>query len=202
VRVKICGITRPQDAALAEEAGAHAIGLVFAGTRRRLDPARAREVARGAGPLVVRVGVFEDHPEDEIWRAVEAAGLDAVQLHGDEPPELALRLARAVRVIKAFRMVGPVDAAAALAYPADAILLDGREAGSGRAWNLSWASSLAGNPRLILSGGLTPENVARAIREARPGAVDVASGVESAPGVKDPGKVRAFVGAALRAAAY
>lgn len=202
MRVKICGITTPQDAALAEAAGAHAIGLVFAGTRRRLEPARAREIARGAGPLVVRVGVFEDHPEDEIWRAVEAAGLDAVQLHGDEPPELAQRLARAVRVIKAFRLDGPVDASAALAYPADAILLDGREAGSGRAWNLSWASSLAGHPRLILSGGLTPENVGRAIQEVRPAGVDVASGVESAPGVKDPGRVRAFVGAALRAAAY
>ncbi len=194
VRVKICGIARPEDALVAEAAGADAIGLIFApASRRRIDLARAREVANAAGPLIARVGVFVDASEEEVLEAVEAARLDAVQLHGDEPDALAARLRRRTRVVRALRFAPGLTPAALEGRPFDGVLLDGVRPGSGEAFDWSAASAWRGHPRLVLAGGLRPGTVGAAIRALRPYAVDVASGVEASPGVKDPEAVHAFV---------
>jgi phosphoribosylanthranilate isomerase len=197
VRVKICGIARPEDAAACEAAGADAIGLIFApGSRRRVDAARAREVADAAGPFLTRVGVFQDAGEEEILAAVEAARLDAVQLHGDEPDGVAARLRHHVRVVRALRFAPGLTPADLAGRPHDGVLLDGLRPGSGEAFDWEAARAWRGHPRLILAGGLRPETVADAVRALRPYAVDVASGVEAAPGAKDAEAVAAFVRAA------
>jgi phosphoribosylanthranilate isomerase len=197
VRVKICGVTRPEDAAACEAAGADAIGLIFAPrSRRRVDAARAAEVAVAAGPFLTRVGVFQDADEDEILAAVEAARLDAVQLHGGESDALAARLRRRVRVVRALRFEPGVTPEALAGRPHDAVLLDGLRPGSGQAFDWAAAAAWHGHPRLVLAGGLRPDTVADAVRALRPYAVDVASGVESGPGEKDPGAVAAFIEAA------
>lgn len=193
-RVKICGCTRPEDALAAEAAGADAVGLVFvAGSRRELDPERARAVVAELGPLVARVGVFADRPLDEVLRVADRVGLSAVQLHGREDDAYAAAVARHRPVVRAHRVAPgrPVEPPA-VGTP----LLDGPQPGSGRAFD--WASfdpaPLEGR-RWILAGGLTPENVGAAVARLRPWGVDVSSGVEAAPGVKDHARVRAFVAA-------
>lgn len=197
VRVKICGVTRPEDAAACEAAGADAIGLIFAPrSRRRLGATRAAEVAAAAGPFLTRVGVFQDAGEDEILAAVEAARLDAVQLHGSEPDALAERLRRRVRVVRALRFEPGLTPEALAGRPHDAVLLDGLRPGSGEAFDWDAAAAWRGHPRLVLAGGLRPDTVAEAVRALRPYAVDVASGVESGPGMKDREAVAAFVRAA------
>jgi phosphoribosylanthranilate isomerase len=197
VRVKICGVTRPEDAVACEAAGADAIGLIFAArSRRRVDAQRAAEVAAAAGPFLTRVGVFQDAPEEEILAAVEAARLDAVQLHGGEPDPLAERLRRRVRVVRALRFEPGVTPETLAGRPHDAVLLDGLKPGSGQAFDWAAAEAWRGHPRLVLAGGLRPDTVAEAVRALRPYAVDVASGVESGPGEKDPEAVAAFIEAA------
>lgn len=200
VRIKICGIVRPEDAVAAEAAGADAIGLNFVpSSRRRVDLDRAREVADAAGPLLARVGVFVGADEATILAAVEAARLDAVQLHGDEPDTLAARLRPRVRVVRAVRFRPGLEPSAFDGRPFDGVLLDGLRPGHGEAFDWRAAAAWRGHPRLLLAGGLRPGNVAGAIRALRPYAVDVASGVEAAPGVKDPEAVAAFVRAAWSA---
>ena len=196
MRVKICGITSPADARMADEAGADAIGMIFVGwSKRAVDPARARAIAAAVRPFVTRVGVFADAPLAEVERTVETVGLDAVQLHGDESDTYAAELAERVPVpvVKAVRFAADLDRARLERFPAQAILLDAPRPGSGEAFSWRDAQHLAGMPRLILAGGLTPENVADGIAALAPYAVDVASGVERAPGVKDPERVRRFV---------
>lgn len=194
VRIKICGITRPEDAVAAEAAGADAIGLIFApGSRRRVDAARAREVSAAVGPLLVRVGVFVDAGEGAILDAVETARLDAVQLHGGEPDALAARLRRRVRVVRAVSFRPGLAPSAFDGRPFDGVLLDGLRPGRGEAFDWGAAAAWRAHPRLLLAGGLRPDNVAEAIRTLRPYAVDVASGVEATPGVKDPDALEAFV---------
>lgn len=197
MRVKICGITRPEDAQTAEEAGADAIGLIFAaGSRRRITVARAREIEAALGPFVTRVGVFTDAGADEVLDAVSGARLDVVQLHGEVQPARLARLRRSVRVVRVVRFrVGLTPDEAAL-DDADAVMLDGLRPGSGEAFDWNAATAWRNHPRLVLAGGLRPDTVADAVRRLRPHAVDVASGVESAPGVKDPDAVHAFVRAA------
>jgi phosphoribosylanthranilate isomerase len=198
VRVKICGITREEDARGAEAAGADAIGLIFAERSvRRVDAARARELSDALSPFVTRVGVFLGASEDEVRTAVAAARLNAVQLHGDVDDDVAARLrADGLQVIRAVRFEPGLTPAAFADRPFDAVLLDGVRPGSGTAFD--WAAAVAwrGWPRLILAGGLRPETVAQGIAALWPYAVDVASGVERAPGIKDPAAVRAFVAAA------
>ncbi len=199
-RVKICGITRVEDALAAQTAGADSIGLIFApGSRRLVSVAQAREVSDALGPMIVRVGVFVDADEAAIVTAIEGARLDAVQLHGDESDELAARLRARVRVIRALRFTPGATPSELEGRPFDGVLLDGLRPGSGSAFDWSAAQAWRGHRRLILAGGLHPGNVAEAVRILRPYAVDVASGVEAAPGIKDPARITAFVRAARSA---
>ncbi|MDE0527977.1 MAG: phosphoribosylanthranilate isomerase [Truepera sp.] len=194
MRIKICGITRPEDAEVAESAGADAIGLIFAPNSKRLITLeRAAAIAERVGPLITRVGVFVDAPLEQVLAAVHHLRLGAVQLHGSEDSVYAAAVRKEARVIRAvsFRPGLPLEGLAH--FPADALLVDGLRPGSGETFDWSQASSLTGAPHLILAGGLAPENVAAGIRALRPYAVDVASGVEASPGIKDPEKVAAFV---------
>jgi phosphoribosylanthranilate isomerase len=208
VRVKICGIARPGWALAAAEAGADAVGLVFAEGPRRVTPEVAAEIVRALPPWVTPVGVFVDEPPERVLAVARAVGLGAVQLHGDEPPE-AMAALGTMKVIKAVRIGSPGDLAAARAWreraralgrPPDAYLVDalvpgGPRGGTGRLADWSSARQLAeeGFRPLVLAGGLGPENVAEAVRTVRPWGVDGSSGLESAPGVKDPARMRAFV---------
>lgn len=206
---KVCGLTRRADAELAVEAGAAYLGVVLApGYRRSVTPRDAGVMLDGLP--ATPVGVFVDAEEETLLRAGEAARLGVLQLHGDEPPELAARLRGAGwRVWKAVRVRGGGDvtrAARAYAGAADALLLDGWSpaAHGGTGTCFAWAevaAALAALPpglALVAAGGLTPGNVAEASRLLRPAVVDVSSGVEAAPGRKDPALVRAFA-AAVRA---
>lgn len=205
VQVKVCGLTTPEDAAAAVAAGADAIGLVFfAPSARAVDLETARRIAAALPPFVARVGVFVDAARDEVVRAVDAVPLDLLQLHGREPLEALDGLPR--RALKALG-VGPgfdVERAAAYAQRCAALLLDTGggplPGGGGVAFDWSVARAVRARvPRLVLAGGLHADNVGAAIAAVRPDAVDVSSGVESAPGRKDVDRLRAFV-AAVRAA--
>lgn len=196
--MKICGVTRLEDALQAARLGADALGFNFwPGSKRFLAPAAARAVVDQLPPFVTPVGVFVDQTEEEIRRAAEESGVRVVQLHGDEPPELCARLP--FPVVKAVRVGGTLPLDALAAYPVAAFLLDAPSAGyggSGAAFDWSLAEGVADLAPVILAGGLDPENVAAAVRLVRPYAVDVASGVESAPGVKDVSKMVRFIAAA------
>jgi phosphoribosylanthranilate isomerase len=196
VKVKICGVTTVEDARACVEAGADAIGLNFwAGSKRYVEVSRAAAIAR-ALPGVLKVGVFVDAKRDEIEGIIDAVGLEAIQLHGDESPEDCCGFA--VQVIKAISMRPGSEPAAAIAerYGADFILLDtdagAQHGGSGRSFD--WRRAVGVAPgRLFLAGGLRPDNVAEAVRAADPYGVDTASGVESSPGRKDAELVREFI---------
>jgi len=203
IRVKICGITNAKDAEMAVEAGADALGFIFvAGTPRYIDPDAAREIVKDLPPLVSPVGVFADHPIEEIERVIDRCGFRTVQLHGSEAPEYCRRLA--VSVIKTFRVRSGGPPPPFEAYRVHAFLLDtfveGKLGGTGKTFPLEVVSSAKGFGRVIIAGGLNPKNVAQVIREVHPYAVDVSSGVESKPGRKDPQKLRDFI-ACVRGAA-
>lgn len=194
VRVKICGITRPEDALAAEAAGADAVGLIFwPRSRRRVSVEQARAVSEVLGPFIARVGVFLDASFEEVLKTALALKLDAVQLHGGEGAEYAARLRERVRVIKAFSYAPSLTPEVLAGYPADAVLLDAPVPGGGQPFDWRLAERFRGFPRLILAGGLTPENVAAGVAAFAPYGVDVASGVEEAPGIKSAAKLRAFV---------
>lgn len=200
MRVKICGITRAADARLAEESGADAIGLIMAeGSKRQLSLEAAAEVARSVGPLVSVIGVFRDQPPEFVLRAAEELRLSAVQLHGHEDRQFVQAVREKVRVIKALAYQPGLTAADLESWPADAVLLDAVSPGAGVPFDWAAAAGLAGFPGLILAGGLNPGNVAEAVAVLRPAAVDVASGVEAAAGVKDPELVRSFISSARAA---
>jgi len=201
LRVKICGITRPEDAVAAAQAGADAIGLVFADSPRRVSESQAAAVLAALPPLVTPVALFVDASVERVRGVCGALGVRTVQLHGDEPPEVARELAaEGLCVLKAFRVGQAADLEGMAGYPADAFLLDsrvpGRAGGTGVAFDWRLAQQAEAARPIILAGGLSPENVAEAVARVRPYAVDVSSGVESAPGVKDAERVRAFVSAA------
>jgi len=215
--VKICGLQYMKDVVAAVEAGADALGFVFAPSRRQVTPERVEAILSGLPPETVTVGVFVDAPLEAIRRAVTLTGLKAVQLHGSEPPEMIDQLG--MPVIKAIRLRGPDDLVRLPDYRRAAGLLlepyvEGQPGGTGQTldWTLvRWAAQTLeragvplagpdepltpGRPRLILAGGLNPDNVAEAIAKAQPGGVDVSSGVENG-GVKDINKIYAFVAAA------
>jgi phosphoribosylanthranilate isomerase len=201
-RVKVCGITRPADAMLAAELGACAIGLVFWPTSpRAIDPRHAREIVLALPPFVASVGLFVNQPADDVMRIADLVGLSAVQLHGDESVESYRMLPR--RVIKAVPVRdGSAEEAAARVPGTVTVLLDAhdpvRRGGTGRTIDWSVAAAIARRRPVILSGGLNPGNVCSAVTAVSPYAVDVSSGVEEAPGRKDPVKLQAFF-AALRA---
>lgn len=202
-RVKICGITNRDDAEAAVEAGADALGFNFyRESPRSIRPEVAARIIAELPPFVVPVGVFVNESPRAIERLAREIGLRAVELHGDESPATIALLAP-LPVIKAFQ-VGPDFRPMMLRrFTADAFLLDGfragRRGGTGRAFDWSVARVSARYGRVIVAGGLTPQNVERAIAEARPYAVDVASGVERAPGRKNHHAVRAFIAAVRRA---
>lgn len=192
VKAKICGITRLEDALLAEQWGAWAVGFILVpGSRRYRPPEHYAPISRALGPFITRVGVFQDTPPEAVLEAMQAACLQVVQLHGNEPPEWAEALRRHFPVIKAFRLSAPADPRLA-DYPADALMLDGTSPGSGQGYPLAWIEPLRHHPRLIVAGGLNPENLGPVLA-LRPYAVDVSSGVEEAPGLKSPDKLRAFL---------
>jgi phosphoribosylanthranilate isomerase len=194
-RVKICGITRLEDALAAARLGADALGFNFwPGSRRHVTPAAAHAIVSALPPFVTPVGVFVNQPEGEIRAIAAETGIQVLQLHGDEPPDLCARLP--LPVVKAI----PVDQVSTLSrllsYEVQAFLLDTPSrgfGGTGRPFDWSLAEGVSDVAPVILAGGLDPENVAAAIRAVRPFAVDVASGVESSPGVKDPDRMSRFI---------
>jgi phosphoribosylanthranilate isomerase len=203
--VKICGITRPQDARLAEKLGTWAIGLNFyEKSPRAIAPADAWNIRRKLTPGTQAVGVFVNWNPEVILYVAHALQLTSLQLHGDETPKQLGYLEDDLPVIKAFR-VGPGFSMASFRKfrRASYFLLDaaqrGKFGGTGKAFDWSIAQKAAAKHKIILAGGLTPENVGEAILTVRPYAVDVASGVESRLGIKDPGKLRDFFAEVARA---
>lgn len=196
-RIKICGITRPQDAAAAVDAGADALGFIFwAPSPRYIAPDRARELVRLAGPYVTTVGVFVNPARDEVLRAIDQAGITLLQFHGDETPDFCAGFG--TPYVKAFKPAREGDLLeSAMRYAAAAGWLfdawDERQVG-GTGETFDWGLIPAGLARpLILSGGLTVQNIGAAVSRIRPHAVDVSSGVETAKGIKDAAKIAAFV---------
>lgn len=211
LRIKICGLTRVDDARAAAEAGVDAIGLVFAESTRRVTLEQAALIAAALPPAVEAVGVFANAELDVIRRAVDRVGLGEVQLHGEESPEFAERLS-GTRVVKAIRVRDATFVDAIADYRGAgvaAILLDAysREARGGTGERFDWdlivaaraEGSLDDAPPFILAGGLTPHNIAEAIRHLHPWGVDVSSGVELQPGIKCPEKIARLIAAACSA---
>jgi len=199
VFVKICGITTPGDAEVAVEAGADAVGLIFAPSRRQVDVDEARVIAASVPDDVLVVGVFRGHLLREVLEVVEAVGLRAVQLH-DTDPVFSRQVHAEVPVLIRAMAVGSPDLATVDEHGADVVLLDSPTPGSGVAFDWSLVGDLTRRHRVLLAGGLRPDTVAEAIAQVLPWGVDVASGVEAAPGRKDADAVRAFVAAAKAAA--
>ena len=202
VKVKICGITSVEDARAAVDAGADAIGLMFfERSPRNLTFKDAAKICLALPPFVTRVGVFVNSSEDFVREAIEFCGLTAVQFHGEESANYCARFD--TDVIKAFRVRDAASLADLPSYQTRAWLLDsfiiGKIGGTGVKfnWDLALKAKCHGRP-IILAGGLTPENVNEAVAKVQPYGVDVSSGVESAPGKKDPAKLRAFIAAAKK----
>ncbi len=195
MQIKICGIRDIDTALVAAEAGADAIGLVFAQSRRHVSLEEARAITGAAPPFLTKVGVFVDEDPVRVNELATACGLDLVQLHGQESPVVCAASTRPV--IKAIRVTDASSLAELEAYRVAAFLLDaavpGIAGGSGRTFDWALAAPVARTARVILSGGLTPENVQDALSRVRPFGVDVSSGVETS-GRKDPEKIRAFIG--------
>jgi phosphoribosylanthranilate isomerase len=195
--VKICGITREQDADLAAGLGANALGFIFwPDSPRFISVEKARAIVMNVPAQVLKVGVFVDQPVEEVVRIVDEVGLDVAQLHGHESPEYCRQLTDKRSVIKA---VGVTDngSVTVAAFDSDVLLLvdahdPARFGGTGRTVNWDVAREIAATRRTILAGGLNATNIKLAVRSVRPFGVDVSSGVESAPGVKDPHRLRTF----------
>lgn len=204
VRIKICGITRLADALVAVEAGVDALGFMFyEASPRFIGLSAAADIIRHLPPFVTRVGVFVNADESAIRRAIEITGINALQFHGDEPPEFCRRFG--LIAYKAFRLRDAGSLEQCRRFSRMPWLLDsfvpGIPGGTGETFNWDLAIEAKKlNPHIILAGGLTPANVGDAIRRVRPAAVDVSSGVESAPGRKDAEKIRAFIAAARQVA--
>ena len=200
LKVKICGITSAADALASVDAGADALGFMFyAPSPRCVNFDMVAGIVRELPPFVAKVGVFVNATEEEVRQAIAECGLDTLQFHGEEPPEFCRRFG--LKVIKAFRVRDAESLLQTHAYSSEAWLLDsyvaGQLGGTGARFNWDLAKDAAKSHRaVLLAGGLTPENAAEAVRQVRPFALDVSSGVESAPGKKDAAKVRAFIAAA------
>jgi phosphoribosylanthranilate isomerase len=198
-RVKICGITNVADAQAAVEAGADAIGFIFyEKSPRFVSIETAAEISKQLPPFLMRVGVFVNAPEEFIFRAMSEIGLSMLQFHGHETPEYCVQFG--LMSMKAFPMRNEESLKEIPNYQTEAYLLDAfmenALGGTGKTfnWDLAVEAQKFGKP-IFLSGGLTPENVAEAVRKVKPFAVDVSSGVETSPGKKDAEKVKAFIAA-------
>jgi len=205
VKVKICGITNWADAQRAIAGGANFLGFNFyAGSPRYIEPAKARKIVERLPKDISTVGVFVNETEDKMLKTARAVGLHYLQLHGNESAATVAHLKRSFPVIKAIRVQSPFRASQLTRFKsADALLLDGFDAaqwgGTGRTFDWKVAKRAAASRRIFLAGGLTPGNVAQAIRAAKPYAVDVCSGVEAKPGKKDPARMKAFLHATSEA---
>jgi phosphoribosylanthranilate isomerase len=200
VKVKICGITNVADGLAAAEAGADMIGLMFYDrSPRHVSFEKAAEISRALSPFIVKVGVFVNPDEDTVMRAIGDCGVTLLQFHGEEAPEFCMQFG--VMSMKAFRIRDADSLLSLPNYATDAFLLDAyspdAHGGTGAKfnWDLAITAKQQGRP-IFLAGGLTPENVGAAVQQVQPFGVDVSSGVESAPRMKDPAKVRAFIQAA------
>ena len=197
--VKICGITSEADALLAVSLGARAVGFVFAPSPRQIPVRLAGDIAKRLPTEIITVGVFRDEAPQRVVEAVQTAGLAAAQLHGHESTqETQWVRARVPLVIKAFP-AGDPNIARFEEFGADFLLVDGQNPGSGQVFDWRLAEGVVDHHRLVVSGGLRPDNVGDAVAHLRPAWVDVSSGVESSPGRKDPIRIRDFVAAARRA---
>ena len=196
VKVKVCGITRGEDAVLAAELGAWAVGFVFwKRSPRSVDPAAAAGIVAALPPEVIPVGVFVDSTKDRVCEVAEQVQLATIQLHGQETVEFCHDLP--YRVIKAVPLRAAADVETATGLPNDiSVLLDAHDpvskGGTGRTIDWTMAAAAAKQRWVLLAGGLGPENVAEAVETVRPYGVDASSGLEAAPGIKDAGKMRAF----------
>lgn len=195
-RVKICGITNSEDALVAADAGADALGFVFyPPSPRYITPDQAAGIIARLPPFIQSVGLFVDHSPDMINQTVELCGLDLVQLHGDESPGFC-KLVKS-RIIKAIRVRNETSLENMFSYEVSAFLLDAwsplAHGGTGLTFDWELAVAASGKGRIILAGGLTPENVADAVKRVHPYAVDVSSGVEASAGKKDPDRIREFI---------
>ena len=202
--VKVCGITRPEDGLMAWQAGASALGFIFyPPSPRFISPEQAAQVVAELPPEAVKVGVFVGATPEEMNHAVALCRLNWVQLHGGEPAEMIGQLD--CPAYRAFRLKEQADVELVAAAPDDLVLLDTFDpdhyGGTGRPFNWEWARKLSAGRQVILAGGLTPENAVRAVEAAQPAGLDVSSGVEASPGIKDAAKVARFF-EALREAGY
>lgn len=195
VKVKICGLMNVEDALAAVQAGADAVGFVFAAGRHQVTPEQARAIIAASPPFVNTVGVFVNEGAAVVNRVADFCRLDTLQFQGDESPEYCARFAR--RVIKGFKIKDQAALARLKSYDVAAYLLDsyvpGQSGGTGRAFDWELVRGLAVSRPIILAGGLTPANIARAIAIVQPFAVDVSSGVENESGRKDAQKMIEFV---------
>lgn len=200
VFIKICGVTSEEDALFATAMGADAVGFVFAPSTRQVQPQHVRDIARRLPPEVITVGVFRNELPARVIDIVHAARIRVAQLHGNESVEQVRQVAQSVpAVIKAF-VAGTPELDRSPEYPVDAILVEGASPGAGEVFDWRLLDGVHRGHPLLLAGGLTPDNVAKAVQAVRPWGVDVSTGVEKRPGVKDPLKVRAFIRAARAAA--
>ncbi|GMR05150.1 MAG: phosphoribosylanthranilate isomerase [Thermodesulfobacteriota bacterium] len=196
VRIKVCGITNFGDAVFAADSGADALGFIFwEKSPRYIEPQKAAEIIAGLPPFLTCVGVFVDEDAEKVNAVIRVAALDAVQLHGNEPPGYCRQMS--VRVIKALRIRDIKDIEQMAGYEVSAFLLDAYKKGlpGGTGETFDWDTAVAAKEfgRIILSGGLTPDNVGDAVARVRPYGVDVSSGIEESPGKKDHAKVSAFI---------
>jgi phosphoribosylanthranilate isomerase len=197
VKVKVCGITTPEDAQMAGDSGADAIGLVFAESPRQVSVEEAREIAAALPDGVLKVGVFVDEKPAEVLRIAAEVGLDYAQLHGDESPEeVAAVREGGLKVIKALRVRDVGSLVVMEGYGVDLFLLDAYSekvrGGTGERFDWGMAKSLKGRGNILISGGLTPENVREAVRFFEPYGVDASSSLEDAPGKKNEERVRRY----------
>lgn len=197
--VKICGITTESDALLATAMGADALGFVFATSPRQVTLQAVQDIVKRLPPEVITIGVFRNEHPSRVIDVVNAARLHGAQLHGSETPSMVREVGEQVRIVIKAVVAGSQEAFHATDFAADAILVDSQNPGSGIAFDWSLAEEVPRGTRVVLSGGLTAENVAPAISAVRPWGVDVSTGVEASPGRKDPVKLRRFIAAAREA---
>jgi phosphoribosylanthranilate isomerase len=196
VFVKVCGTTNEEDALLAVAMGADAVGFIFAPSPRQVAPTVVRDIVKRLPPEILTVGVFRDEAPERVVEIVHQAGLRAAQLHGHETVEQLQRVKERIPyVFKAFA-AGDRAVRKARQFGATAVLVDNPQPGSGQVFDWSLAEDVPGGLRLVLAGGLGPDNVGDAIATVKPWGVDACSALEASPGHKDARKVRAFIAAA------